>query len=97
MRFCVQMKLYNISAVCIYDVMLFVLQQGYRGFTEKSDPTQSTTEKALAQRRIRFRVQPTSDNFQEVEENIKEVTSSTVLKDCFGFWLKWKLVTCWLS
>lgn len=43
MRFGVQMKLYNISGVCIYEVILFVLQQGYRGFTEKSEPMQNTT------------------------------------------------------
>lgn len=42
MRSSVQMKLYNISAVCIYEVMLFVSQQGCRGFMDKSEPVQNT-------------------------------------------------------
>lgn len=59
MGFFVQMKLYNISAVCIYEVMLYVLQQGYRGFTEKSEPTQNTTPNVLAERWARLRAQST--------------------------------------
>lgn len=57
MGFFVQMKLYNISAVCIYEVMLYVLQQGYRGFTEKWEPMQNTTQNVLAERWARFGAQ----------------------------------------
>lgn len=70
MRFCVQRKLYNDSAVHIYEVSLFVLQQVYRGSKEKSESMLSTTDKKPAQRWLRFRhKQPASDNIEEVEKN----------------------------
>lgn len=78
MRFCVQRKLYNDSAVYICKVWLFVLQQAHRESKEKTEPMLSTIYKKLAQRQLWFRVQATStsDIVQEVERKIvQEVTS----------------------
>lgn len=53
MRFCVQRKLYNDSAVYIYEILLFVLQQAYRGSKEELSLCRVLPTKKLAQRWLR--------------------------------------------